>query len=134
MASQTDLASLQGDWRFLVIETDGWRCTVNRDEAKTIAIEGDEWLSASPFRPGVTRVRFSLDTTRHRFDFQIAPDVVTPGIYCLDGKQLLICTNLRALRRALGHDVEGDERAPPSSLVAPAGSGFRLWILEKEPG
>lgn len=131
MASQSDLAPLQGVWRFLSIEVDGRCLDLSGDEPKTAAIEGDEWVSASPPPRGITRTRFALDPARHRFDFVIAPGVVSPGIYCLDGAQLRLCTNQRALRRALGQPIGGDDQAPPSAFAAPAGSGYRLWTLER---
>jgi uncharacterized protein (TIGR03067 family) len=133
MASQSDLAPLQGSWRFVVIEANGWRGDFSDGEGKTISIEGDEWVSTHPRRPGLKRTHFALEPAKHRFDFLILPAVVTPGIYCLDAQSLLLCTNQRALMRATGTTVEGDERAPPSSFSAPAGSHFRLWILERVP-
>lgn len=131
MASRSDLAPLQGVWRFLVIEVDGRRFELSGDEATTATVEGDVWVSTPPSGRGVMRVQFVLDPARHRFDFVLAPGVVSPGIYCLEGPRLHLCINHRALRRALGLPVEGDEHAPPSSFSAPAGSEYRLWILER---
>jgi uncharacterized protein (TIGR03067 family) len=131
MSSRSELIPLQGVWRFLVIEADGHHLELTGDQAITVIIEGDEWVSPSPDSDGVWRTRFALDPARHRFDFQPAPGVVSPGIYCLDGPRLQLCVNQRALKRALGQPIEGDEYAAPPEFSAPAGSGYRLWILER---
>jgi uncharacterized protein (TIGR03067 family) len=132
MASQNDLAPLQGAWRLLVIEADGQLLEWRSDEKKIITIDGDKWVSFSESRNVTTRCRFAVDPARHRFDFLIGPGVTSPGIYELQGDRLLICTNQRALRRAIGYPIEGDEHAAPASLSAPSGSGCRLWILERD--
>ena len=129
MASQTDLAPLQGAWRIVALEADGWRSPAAGGDVQVVSIEGNEWVSASP--RGITRIRFALDPARHRLDFLITLGVVTPGIYCLDGDKLLVCTNHRALRRALGRRVDADEVTAPPSFAAPCGSCFRLWELER---
>jgi len=118
-------------WRFVMIEVDGDRLDMNQGNAKTVTIEGDEWVSNFAPSQVMTRRRFALDPARHRLDFLIAPDLTTPGIYSLDGRQLQLCMNQRALKKALGWPVEGDDRAPPTKFAAPLGSHYRLWVLER---
>lgn len=131
MTLQTGLEPLQGTWRFVKIEVDGDRLDLNEGNAKTVTIEGDEWVSDSLPHRVMTRTRFALDPARHRLDFLIAPGLTTPGIYSVDGRLLQLCMNQRPLKKALGRPIDGDDQAAPTMFAAPLASGYRLWVLER---
>ena len=42
---------------------------------------------------------------------------------------LLICFNLRALKRGFGRPLAGDESVAPTTLSDRTGNGYRVWVL-----
>jgi uncharacterized protein (TIGR03067 family) len=117
---------LQGRWRVLAVEQDGQRDEWPLTNAPTVLIQ-DDWYIDEFAEPRISHTQFRLDPTHHAIDFLIAPGIVSPGIYCLEGTRLRICCNMLPL-----FFPEQSQRVPaPTSFATADGSGWRLWVLER---
>ena len=129
MTSQDALMPLQGRWRVLAVEYDGDRDEWPPTEAPTVLIQ-DDWYIDEFAEPRISHTHFRLEPARHAIDFFIAPGIVIPGIYCLEGTRLRICSNMLPL-----FFPEQNQRVPaPTSFSTIEGSGSRLWVLERASG
>jgi uncharacterized protein (TIGR03067 family) len=126
MISQDALMPLQGRWRVLAVEYDGERDEWPLTDAPTVLIQ-DDWEIVEDADPRISHTQFRLEPARHAIDFFIAPGIVTPGIYSLEGTRLLICCNMRPLF----FPRQGQRVRAPTSFTSTEGSGWRLWVLER---
>jgi uncharacterized protein (TIGR03067 family) len=95
-ADVEELASLEGEWRWVAIEEGGVVSSPREIQGQKWSIEGDVITATVPGLP-VHKMAFKLDASKAPKEMDLMPQydpykgTVTPAIYALEGGKLRVC-------------------------------------------